>query len=116
MFLDLLATRDHDGHRAAVDDVFETLAVVGLDEVGAVFGGDPAGEAEVPCVSAHLLSDGGDCQDGDPKPLSVITEPGEISEGTPFVIGSHEDGNGDGGRVEPNRLLDGNGALGAGES
>ena len=102
----LLAACDNDGDGARLDDPLEALAVVCLYDPGALLGGHPARERQVPCIAGHVLADGRDGEHGDAVLLCLVDEPAEVHYGLPLVPCPDEHGHCKGARPEPEGVLD----------
>ena len=86
-FRQFLAARDHDRDRARVRDLLELLvAVVRLDDVGAILRADAGRESEIARVARQVLADGGDAEGRDSVTLTEVDRLRKVANRRAFVI------------------------------
>jgi hypothetical protein len=94
-------------HGAAFDNPVEIFAPVGLNHLGTQFGGDPAAEPEIPCVSLfQLFPNSRDGHHGNAVVFTLVHQFSQIQKGVVLVVASHKDRHTDGGHIEADSLLD----------
>ena len=88
LFGELLSAGDNDRDGAAVRNALEILvAVVRLNDVGAVFSANAGRKSEVSCVAREILADGGNAERRNTVTLAHIDRLGQVADRAAFVIG-----------------------------
>ena len=81
---EFLAAGDHDGYRAGVHHFGEAVAVVGLHDIGPVFGAHARSQAEVFGVAGHIFAHGGNAHCGNAVFVSGVCGTDEVFNGLGF--------------------------------
>src|SRR3989449_1097755 len=104
--LELRSSGDDEGDGTRLDDLREIVTVICLHEMRPEFGGDAAGQAEVPRVAPlEFLPDRGHREHRDASLLAFVDEFSEVHEGIVLVGGADEDRQRDGRGVQSDGFL-----------